>query len=111
MSSGMLPTLPVKVHMVVNKMTGIYMKSQVLTVVNTETTEFLGVMWHHHFAEPVASFLLYTSFPCLSSSCFIIFLPVKKKQLHYVLMFPSGFLMEVLYIMYHFPPICHTHTP
>lgn len=108
MSSGMLPTPPVKVHMGVNKMTGIYMKSQVLTVVNTEKTEFLGVMWHHHFAEPAAYYISLSPAFLLHASLFFSLL---KKQLHYVLMFPSGFLMEVLYIMYHFSPICHTHTP
>lgn len=46
MSIGTLPTPHVKVHMDVNKVTYVYVRSQVLAVVNTETTIFLGVMWH-----------------------------------------------------------------
>ena len=49
-------------------------------VVNTETTVFFGVKWQrvYHSEEPPASFLIHTSFPCLSSSCIIIFLPTKR---------------------------------
>jgi hypothetical protein len=83
MSSGMLFTPSVKAYMGVNNMIYIYVKTQVLMVMNIETTVFFGVMWHrvdryHHSEEPAASFLLCTSFPCLSSSCISIFLPVKR---------------------------------
>jgi len=81
----------------------IHVKTQVLTVVNIKTTVFFGMMWHridryHHYEEPASSFQLYTSFPWLSSSCIIIFLPIKRT---------AALCANVLLWLYHGSPLHH----
>jgi hypothetical protein len=91
-------------HVDVTKMTHIYVKTQVLAVVNTETTVVFGVMWHrvdqyHHSEEPAVTpscyILLFPAFLPHAS----LFFSLLKEQLHYVPVVCPGYIMEVLYIM------------